>query len=193
MSLIAKKSTAVREPVPAGTHVAILYSIIDLGTQTIVWQGVEKTAPKARFTFELCNETKEFDGVEKPLVISNEYTVSFGDKANLTKIVEGMLGRKLTEAETQEGIDLKTLVGKVCMLNVVHKETPNGTYANIASVVPLVKGMEAPKQFNPSMIFELDNFDHEKFNTFPQFIKDKINSSLEMKKTEVGDASDVPF
>lgn len=187
MALIAKSTNKPREVVPEGTHIARLYSLVDLGTQETEWQGVTKWIHKVRFTFELPLETREFDGVQKPLVISNEYSLSFGDKANLTKIVEGMLGRKLTEKETQEGIDLKTLVGKSCMVNVIHKETSKGVYANIASVVPVPKGMVSPEQFNKTVIFEIDSFDVELFDKFPQFLKDKINSAKERNTSQVAE------
>ena len=44
-----------------------------------------------------------------------------------------------------------------------------------------MKGMQVPDLINPQMVFSVTNFDQEAFDSFPDFIKDKIQSSNEYK------------
>jgi len=173
------------EPAPAGNHVAILYRIINIGTVEEPYMGAIKEMNKIMLTFELCNEKKEFkegEG-ERPISISREYTFSMGEKANLRKFVEGYLGVALQEGEA-ESFDIETLVGKPCLLNVIHKisKTTGKDYALVQGASPLPKGMTAPAQVNPSLVFgHGDNWNQEVFEGLNKFIKEKIMSSNEYK------------
>lgn len=139
------KSGGNFEPVPAGNHLAHLYQIIHIGTRPDEYQGQPRDSDKLRLTFELTDERKEFkegEG-EKPFSISQEYTFSMGEKANLRKTVEGLLGTALQDDEAA-AFELEDLLGKPCLLNVVHAEAQNGkTYARIKGASPLPKGMTA--------------------------------------------------
>ena len=77
------------EPAPAGTHVAICYRVIDLGTQESVYNGEKKSARKVLISWELPNEEKA-DG--KPFVISATYTWSMHEKSTLRKTLEAWRG-----------------------------------------------------------------------------------------------------
>jgi uncharacterized secreted protein with C-terminal beta-propeller domain len=44
-----------------------------------------------------------------------------------------------------------------------------------------MKGMEVPALINPQMVFSVTNFDQVAFDSFPDFIKEKIESSNEYK------------
>ncbi len=71
------------------------------------------------------------------------------------------------------------------MLNIIEKPSAKDAsvvYNEIASVSPMIKGMECPSQVNPSFVFELDNFDKIKFESLPDFIKDKIKTSEQYAK-----------
>lgn len=172
------------EPVPAGNHVARLYRIINIGTVEEAYMGEIKEQNKIMLTFELSNELKEFKEGEgaKPLSVSREYTFSMGSKANLRKFVEGYLGVALNDAEA-DAFDIETLIGKPCLLNVVHKKSNAGrTYSLIQGATPLPKGMEAPAQFNKSLVFgHGKDWNDEVFESLHAFIKEKIRSSVEYK------------
>jgi len=165
------------EPVPAGNHLAILTQIIDLGHQEVTWQGQTKLQPKIRLTWELPNETKTFEGVEKPLVIGGQYTNSMGSLARLRPIIEGMLGVQLRDEEAAN-FDMdsyKELLGKPCSLTVMHKIGADGkTYANVATVAPLMKGVKVPKQFNENVIYEIGTSSDEVLQKLPEFIRKQI-------------------
>jgi hypothetical protein len=39
------------------------------------------------------------------------------------------------------GFDVESMIGRNCLLNVTHNQVGDKTYANVASVNPLMKGM----------------------------------------------------
>jgi len=70
------------------------------------------------------------------------------------------------------------------MLSIVHepgKKDPSRIYDKIASVSTVMKGVIMPPQINPSFEFTLENFDQNKFDFLPDFLKDKIRQSKEYK------------
>lgn len=173
-----KKNTE-RELVPAGNHIARLYSIVHIGIVDEQYMGEDKQVDKVRLTFELPEESREFGGVSKPMVISQEYTNSMHEKAKLGALVRGMLGVEWHPNEDTESMDITGLIGKACMLNVIHRTSAKGSeYTQIVSAAPLPKGIEAKDQFNPNFIFDYDeNWDEVTLAAFPSFIQDKIKSS----------------
>lgn len=180
----APKSEQTFEPAPAGNHVARLYSIINIGTIEEEYAGETKQINKIRFTFELCNKKKVYkDGEpEKPIAIGAEFTFSMGAKANLRKFVEGMLGKKLTDAEANE-LQVESLLGHACLLNVIHKTSKTGNlYALVQNASPLPEGIEAPAQANENFLLGYgDTWDQAKFALLPNFIKDKMMLSAQYK------------
>jgi hypothetical protein len=178
--ITAPKKTSNFEPVPKGTHVARLYQIVHIGTSHYEYMGEEKSSDKVRLTFELCNERKVFkEGDEpKPYSISREFGLSMGKKSHLRPFVEGMAGTAFTDDEAY-AFDIETLIGSACLLNVVHAEKGDNTYANISSATPLVKGMEAPEQFNESKVIDVNSSPEEEIAALPDFLKDKIYKSDE--------------
>lgn len=166
----------------AGTHTARLTQIIDLGTQDHEYMGEAKTRQRVFFTFEFPNELLP-DG--RPMVQGNEYTLSLADKAILKPIVEGILGKKLSDAE-KANFDIeefKKLLGTPCMVSIVHNEKDGNTYANIATVSPLMKGLVAPEQINPSVMYEVSQKEDETFAKLPEFLQKKIRASYEFKQS----------
>lgn len=178
-----KEGDFKKELVPKGSHVARLYSIIHIGKIEEEYMGESKMMDKVMLRFELPNEIRTFgEKGELPMAISGEYTLSLGEKANLRKIVEGILGESLDETQAYYGVE--SLAGKTCLLNVVHKTSRKGNeYAQIASAMPLPKGMTAPNAINKNFIFDFEeNFNQDELNLMPQFIQDKIKSSEQYKK-----------
>jgi hypothetical protein len=110
---------------------------VDLGTQES-----EQYGPKAKIAllWEIPDERIEVKGKSLPRGISKRYTASLNEKANLRKDLEAWRGRQFTAAELA-GFDLANILGKSCLLNVIHQETPRGTFAGVAGVMPLPKGM----------------------------------------------------
>jgi hypothetical protein len=81
-----------------------------------------------------------------------------------------------------------------CLLSITHKTSGNGkTYANIASVSMLPKGMDCPDQVNEKQEFTYDNFKQELFDSFPDFIKEKIMMSKEYQSLNKDSNENLPF
>lgn len=205
MAIIAENKGGSFELVPSGNHVARCYSMIQIGTIEEDFKGEKKTLHKVRLTFELPNETKVFkpENGEQPFVISKEFTLSMHEKASLRKFLESWRGKGFTDEEAKS-FDITALVGKPCMLNIIHSKSTNGNeYASISAVSTIPKGLTCPTQVNPTFILSFDDLGFEqKFETLPDFLKDKIKTSKEYKQklapehTEVAnknDDDDLPF
>lgn len=172
---------------PAGTHLARLYRIIDLGTQMREFEGKTTMNRKAKFFFELHGEDAEgkplttTDG--KPLIQSREYTVSLNEKANLRRDLEAWRGKAFTEDELK-GFSLKNILGHFCMVNISHRPKGDVTYADLKglSAVPSIyKKQGLPEGVNSTMLFDLNNFDSAMFDSLSDNIKETIRKSPEYR------------
>ena len=158
-------------PPPSGTHLAICFRVIDLGTQKVEWQGQAKLQHKVLVSWELPNEPMD-DG--RPFSISQRYTFSSSEKARLRQDLEGWRGKRFTEADFGPGgFDIKNILGKACLLSIVHKDKDGKTYANIQSVSALPKGMEVPKPINGAIYFSLER------ERFDRAILDGLSTNLQ--------------
>jgi hypothetical protein len=157
--------------------------MIHIGTNSYEYKGEMKKSDKVRLTFELCNERKVFkEGDEaKPFSISREFGLTMGKKSNLRPFVESFIGTALDDDEAY-GFDLEDLLKIPCLLNVVHAESGDNTYANIKSASPLPKGMEAPAAFNEPKVIDVDTCSFAEIDALPDFIKDKMKSSEEYRR-----------
>lgn len=178
----ATSTSTTRELTPAGNHIARAYSMLEIGTVTEIIMNKSQTLRKVRIGWELPNETrifKEEDG-EMPFVISKEYTLSMHEKSNLRKDLKSWRGKDFTEDEVKM-FDITKLLGVPCMLNIIHTPSKDGSrlYANIAGVTPMPKGVKCPPQVNDTVELSYDQWDEEEFNKLPDFIKDKMKTSVE--------------
>ena len=183
MSLTVK-SDGDFTPCVAGNHVGTCYSVIDLGLQhNPAWIGSDGThMPESDkhqilITWEIPAEMVETDEGEKPSVISNFYTASFHEKANLLKHLEAWRGRAFTQDELA-GFNIGKVLGKACMINVVH--TDKGK-ARISGIAALPKGFAVPPQINDSIMFDLSDYDQAVFDSISEGIQNIIKRSPEWK------------
>ena len=169
---------------PAGLHMARLYSVIDLGHQSVEWSGETKIMHKVVLTFELHGDDnngkplKTDDG--KPLIVSKRYTVSLGDQATLRKDLESWANKKMSTAD-RINFDLKTLLNKFCMVNISHSE--DGKYANISGISPIPSALKnaVPDGINQINHFWLHDYDQAKFDALPKYYREKIMESSEWR------------
>lgn len=138
MAIVAKANGDGKtfEPAPAGVHQGICVDVIDLGILDVTWQGQSKKQHKINVAWQIA-ETRE-DG--KPFLVFKRYTLSLSEKANLRKDLESWRGRAFTREE-EMGFDVESVIGANCLLNIQHNEVGDKTYANVVSIMPLVKGM----------------------------------------------------
>jgi len=209
MSINATTSGTVRELIPTGNYIARCYQMIEIGTVTEFVMGKQSILKKVRIGWELPTELKVFkqENGEQPLAISKEYTLSMHEKSNLRKDLKSWRGKDFTEDEAK-CFDITKLLGSACMLNIIHRPSlsdPSKVYEQIAGITAIPKGMKAPAQINPTFVLSYDSFDQAKFDSLPDFIKTKMQGSLEysamknphtkaMDETEpVEEESDLPF
>jgi len=184
--LTAKDEGTERIIIPAGTHVARCIGIIDLGTQYSEKFG--NSNRKVLIKWELPNELME-DG--RPVGASKKYTLSLNDKANLKKDLENWLGRGVTEQEQKEGFALGALLGLPCLLSVIHAQSGDKTYANVAGVMSVPKGTQVPPQSNPMVSYDVENGKDATFEKLPEWVRkiieqsDEFRGDLEAKTEEI--------
>src|SRR5574340_1136136 len=183
MSITATSNGTNFTPVPAGTYAARCYSMIHIGTVVDDYMGESKELNKVRITWELPTEKKVFkeENGEQPYSVSKEFTLSMHEKANLRKFLESWRGKGFTEEEAKS-FDVTKLLGKSCLISIIHKTSKQGSqYAVISSCSTLPKGMTCPDQINPSFEFSWENFDQEKFDNLHDWLKDKMKNSNQYK------------
>lgn len=173
-------------PAPAGTHSARCIQVVDLGTQKSEYKGKVTQARKVRFVFELVDEKHVFDETkgEQPFVVGKEFTLSVGDKSALKPVIEAWRGKKLTEQEKEQGVDLAIFLGKPALVSIVHEKskTNDKIYANISGISSVLKGMQVAKSSNPELLFFIgDEKQFEVFEQLPEFVKEKIKASPEFQ------------
>jgi len=174
---------------PAGSFLARLYRIIDIGTQTTEWMGKKKMQRKIIAMFELHGEDNDGQPLQtaegKPLIVSKRYTLSLDEKATLRKDLEAWRGKAFTQEEL-DGFNLEVLLGKCCMVSITHSTYDGKEYANIAGIsqVPAaLKKLGEPVGVNELMIFTLDPFDQDKFNKLSEGMQGVIKKSAEYRNT----------
>jgi len=166
-----------------GTYAAVCTQIIDIGPQVTPWGE----SNKIKIRFEVPSERAEWqdsDGQshEGPMVIWASYTASLSEKANLRKDLESWRGRAFTPEELK-GFDITKILGQPCMISVKHKtsQTNGKTYANIASISRLVKGMETPKAEGDLIAFDIDNHTREQYDALPEWLQKLVSEGLKLK------------
>lgn len=174
--------------VPTGVHVARCVGVVDLGTQSVEFQGTTKEQHKVQIQWEVLGEdeagvpmTVEIDGAEMPLTIQKRYTLSLHEKASMRRDLEAWRGKPF-DADELKGFDVARLLGAYCMLNVVEQEGGNGkTYSNIQSITPLPRELakHKPAGVHPLVSFDADNPDMALFGKFHEKLQETIRASRE--------------
>jgi len=156
-----------------GLEPAILYSIIDLGSQDSKEYGMKR---KLELTFELPNQKHVFaeENGEQCLVVSKRFTMSLHPKSGLFKVVKSITG-----AEPTGSFDIMSLLGSRCLLNLVHKVVGDDTYCNIDA---LIKGTNDAVCENAFVQFDLSDFDQLVFDKLPEWKQKVIAGSPEYQE-----------
>lgn len=180
MAIIAENKGGDYVLIPAGNHLARCYGMVQIGTvkeETGIYVG--KESHKVRISWETPHECHDFGKGLQPFSVHKEFTLSMNEKATLRKYLESWRGKAFTEAEAEK-FDITKLLGKPCMINVIHKTSGKGsTYADISSIATLPKGLECPDQVNATVELSFDSWKQHVFDGLPDFVKEKIKKSKE--------------
>jgi len=182
MGLIATdKGGGDFDPITQGMHHAVCYGLFDLGTQFMETFG--KWGHKVLLCWEIPEERiqieKDGKKLDLPRATSKEYTLSLGIKANLRKDLETWRGRAFT-ADELSGFDVKNILGKNCLIQIIHQQKGDKVYANVASITPLMKGVASKQPENPIKYFAFGDMTEIPEGT-PEWIVKKIQASKEWK------------
>lgn len=137
MGIIAKAGPTF-VPAPEGQFPAVCADVVDLGMVTTEWNGSKRTAHKIRIVFLISEQTD--DG--RPFTVSQLFTLSLSEKANLRKFLESWRGRAFTAAELTDGFDIEKLLGADAVVQIVHAQKGDKVYANIQAIMKAMKGMD---------------------------------------------------
>jgi len=167
-----------REIAPSGSHDAVCYCIVDLGTQTTPY-GAKRQIYVA---WELPDE-KTTKG--RPYALGKFYNLTSDARGNLRQDLESWLGRVLQDNELSE-IDLcAELLGRTATLGVAHDADKNGrTRAVVTSVMLPRRGLPQRMQtLNAPMGFGLeDGLDNDAYGILPEWLRGIIARSPEYKR-----------
>lgn len=154
------------EAVPAGLHEAVIYGIVELGTQVTDFQGHVDEKEQILIMFETEEGT-----------ISRKYNIPRGYslKSSLIKIVDTLLG----DCKGKD-VDFKNLLGKICQINVKEVEGQEGKKYHIVDTVvaapkkPSIEGKQAYVFFDftqKELPDGLSKFTVEAIQKSPEYIK----------------------
>lgn len=165
---------------PAGTHAAVCTMVAHVGLQAGSYMGKPKIQPKVYLRWQIPAERVEWekDGVkhEGPMSIGTMYTESLSEKANLRKDLESWRSRAFTQEELA-GFELFNVLGKACMLSIVHGEGSDGkTRAYVEAVSAMPKGLPAPAPEGDLLKYDADHQEH--FNKLPEWLQKKIHEQV---------------
>jgi len=174
--MIVKEKTGPQ--VPPGTHLAVCYRVVDLGTQPDTGFGSKE---KLCIFFELPHERitiKDAAGHDKevPMGMSRFYSKTLGKRSNLRKDLEAWRGRAFTKEEL-DGFDLSAILGKACQLQVAD----NGEgKSQIVAVVGVPKGTSVPPASNPIMEYSIsEGKDSAKYKILPEWVRTMCDACIE--------------
>lgn len=145
-------------PPPAGNHMARCYRVVDLGTQKGEYMGKPKIQHKIMIGWELFCEEKMQDG--RNFSINNRYTLSGSERSALRQHLEAWRGRAFNEGDWNT-FHIEKLINVPCLLQIKHETKDGKTYANIASIGSVPKGLQVPELTNPTLFFSLDPKEYE--------------------------------
>jgi hypothetical protein len=134
--LVLRETGSSFAPAPDGGHSAACVDVVDLGIVRSTWEGEERSTHKCRIVFCIA-ETME-DG--RQFTVGRQFTASLHEKAGLRKFLESWRGRPFTKEELT-GFDTEQLIGAPAVIQVVHTPRAGKVYANIDSVMKLMKGV----------------------------------------------------
>jgi len=139
------------DPVPAGTHHAVCYGIIAVGTQPS-----EKFTPRQKIVvcFEIPSERIIIKDQDLPRGISKRYTLSLNEKSSLRKDLQSWRGKPFTQEELN-GFDVSKVIGSNCLISVLHSDRAGAIYADISGISALPRQMASVRPENTPLYFNL--------------------------------------
>jgi hypothetical protein len=181
---------------PAGSHLARCFRFIDLGTQKFTTSGETKEAEQCVLSWELSKQMS--DG--RPYTITERYTKNLNEKAKLGQALISWRTKPFSREERNDGWDIRAILGRACLLTIVHTQKGARTFAGVTSVVPVPDGLTPPQLTNDVLGFVFSEWTEEKFSKVPRYYQEIIKKSPEYERIVSGVVTshhdiddDIPF
>jgi len=126
------------EPCPTGPQRLICCDVVDMGVVDASWQGQIQRKHKIQIRWQSEHLTK--DG--KPCLLIKRYNLSMHEKSTLRKDLQAWRGKPFASDAEAEAFDIEKVIGVSGIGNVSHNRKGDQVYANLDSLMPLMKGME---------------------------------------------------
>lgn len=166
-------------PISPGTHFAVCDQVVDLGKQKTSFQGDERVKHQVYIRWQIPAERVEWeqDGAkhEGPAVIGKTYTLSLNEKAGLRKDLQAWRGKPFT-ADELRGFDIAKLLRVPATITVTHTDKDGRTYANVASVGGIPKGMTPPALEGDPVLYDNDN--QSSFERLSKRMQDRVKAQM---------------
>jgi hypothetical protein len=176
---------------PPGPNSGVIFCVVDLGTHMESFGNQEpKKTRKIKIGYEHPQLKQLFYEEDTEIRSSStwtEGTYAVNEKSNLRKLIEAVLGKKISDQEAYN-FDLSKLIGSKVLVNISHvqgKKDPSRSYEKVLGVMHHGQ-MPLPANFNPmsdQQLFSIDkngdNFTTQNFATLLPFLKKKIMASEE--------------
>lgn len=177
-----------RELIPAEAHPAVCNMIVDLGKQYN--KNLDKCVHKVVIGFQFPDITVTTqDGKEFRRGLSRRYTASMHEKASLRLMLENWRGKRFTDDELAT-FDLKDIIGKVALVNVIHNPGKDGkVYEEITSVSPMPKALAGVYSHDGDTVYySMEENGLDIPEKLPDWMKKLIAESQEFKDARDGAA-----
>lgn len=134
MGIYGKAKSKDFTPAPEGLHRSVCCDVVNLGMQDGMFGRKHMVA--------IVHQIEErIPATGKPFLVQKRYTLSMHKKANLRRDIESWVGKKFASDDDAERFDLEKLINFNGQVNVSHRTTDAGTFANIEAIVPAPKGV----------------------------------------------------
>ena len=179
------------EAAPAGLHLGRLYQILHVGTSQSEWQGEIKMENKIIFQFELHGEDHSGKPLNasngKPYIVNKYYNLTMHEKSKLRAHLTSWLKINFDElAKNKEAFNFKKLLGQFAMVNVVIGNNGKTAIDSLLPVTAVYRKAVLPEGVNEVFMFEVLNFDQEKFEKLSQGRKEMVLKSFEYRSMTEG-------
>lgn len=178
------------ELIPSGSYPAVLVGLIDLGTSDDEYNGKAIEKRSIALIWELPGEIKT-NG--EPHIIARDFSAYFSPSSKIRLLIEGWRGKKFEDGEP---FSYEVLLGKECLLNIVHKKTGKGkTVHEVSGATKPPRGVTVPKPHHDLVKYvvgaEPPQLDWLPF-IYGQSIPDIILDSKEMKGKPAASSTSKP-
>jgi len=189
----SKKKNDNLQLIPMGSHPAIIYAIVNIGTHAGEWQGKPNMSNKLKLMVEFPTQKQLYyeedtEATPSALIMDFSYSISknnkSGKKSKLLEMIEGLYG-PLQQSQYLT-FDLFQLLDLKIFANVIHYTKKDGTIgAKIASLTPF-----NPAYINPDTIIRHNKlmcyatamgFECQAFAELIYFFRKEIKESEEGK------------